>query len=139
MSKKKPQQKLSIELVGLGKSLDVAVMKVEERKNKSFLFLELMRTGKWRLIVTNDLVPELKDLQKIVVIRNGEWKGLGFSHKARTQVLELEVYTSLKFAPEDATFQLDQLESGKWRINHTSDLIPDFDKLESFTFHYSEE
>lgn len=139
MSKKKPQQKLSIELVGLGKSLDVAVMKVEERKNKSFLFLELMRTGKWRLIVTNDLVPELKDLQKIVVIRNGEWKGLGFSHKTRTQVLELEVYASLNFAPEDATFQLDQLDSGKWRINHTTDLIPDFTKLESFVFHYSEE
>mgnify|MGYP006951079317 CR=1 FL=1 len=133
------KKKLSIELVGIGKTLDISAIKVEPCLGASFLFIEAVRGDTWRFVATSDLVPKLKELNRIDVIRNGEWKGLGFSHKARTQVIELGVYPALHFNPEDESFQLEKMKDGKWRMDCSSELIPDFAKLESFTFHYSEE
>lgn len=130
------KQKLSIEFVGIHKVVEVAVSTVIPYSGKSFLYLEFMRLDKWRLLVTDDLVKDVAQVRQIDVIRNTDWKGLGISCDFSTQTLELEIYAALNLAPEDSTFQLDKLDSGKWRINHTTDLIPDFRQVAALKFHH---
>jgi len=61
----------SLELQGLGKTLELAkVVEVSKTQGRMFLYIEEIEgTDTWRLTYDKRLIPEIRDLQSIRIVR----------------------------------------------------------------------
>ncbi len=64
--------KCSILLEGLDKELELGKVVAIKSDQISVLYLEQMRNGKWRLTYSTNLIPDIKQLQGLKIIRKSE-------------------------------------------------------------------
>lgn len=134
-AKKKAALRLAIELDGDKSGKELVVSKVQllpESGGGPRLFLSSQAGDTWSLLYTATVIADIHKLERIQIIRREEPLYRGLRLVGLDVEIELEVVTGLHLSR--GTFQLDQLPSGKWRINYDINTIPDFNKIESFIF-----
>jgi hypothetical protein len=133
--KKQVQLKSSIKLVGLDKELILSSIKVNPNPNApASLYLDLQRDGTWKMFYTESVISDLAHLDAIVIHRVADAAHCGLDFIGQGDELMCRMITGVNLSPERDTFQLDKMDNGFWRINYTTNLIPDFTQLKALEF-----
>ncbi len=67
--KKKDKVKRSIVLEGIDKELELSKVTAIKVSHKEFIYLDKLDNGTWRLAYTEPTIPEIKELEAMIIKR----------------------------------------------------------------------